>query len=341
MKRWYRRVVVAWRSDGRTRHLHTWRCGLSGVGIAAVLAGCVTGGPRAVEPGQWFDANGVPVSESEVLSRAAEADILLLGEVHDSASVHRKQVAILRELDGPVVLGLEQLDLGEADGSVINAVPSSLSPRERAERGGFDFDGWGWANYAGLFELATSRDWPLWPLNLSRQKAIAVAMAGDEGWREHLTPGEIAAIEQIGPTLTLPNPAQASLVRDLEQTHGGQMGADAARAMSRAQIARDILMADALVRAMSRYPAHRVVGVMGNQHARRDRGVAYWLDRPELKTTNTVMAVGMLPVDTFEKPSAAAAVYDFIWTTEPVERDDIRCDSRPDPSTKRDDQGGP
>ena len=299
---------------------------LFGLALTMMLTGCASNAPGAVEPGYWFDGNGNRVDESAVVARFHDADIVLFGEVHDSEPVHRKQLELLGELAGPVVLALEQLDLGGQDAYAINSKVAELGARERAKRGGFDFDGWGWSNYRGLFEMATSRQWPLWPLNLPRDKAIAVAMARDDGWAEHLQNAEIEAIERFGSIPALPESAQARLVRDLQQAHCGRIDAAAARGMSRAQIARDMLMADALARAASRYPAHLVVGVMGNQHARRDRGVGYWLDRPEMHSTADVVAIGMLPVDSFETLSEAAASYDFVWITEPVERN-IDCDT--------------
>ena len=294
---------------------------LIGLVLAILSAGCASNAPEAVEPGQWFSAKGEPVSQKAVLARFRDADIILLGEVHDSRPVHRKQLALLRGVEGPVVLALEQLDLRGEAASAMNAEVDRHTARERAERGGFDFDAWGWANYAGLFELATARRWPLWPLNLPRSKAIAVAMAGDGGWREPLEASEVEAIERLGTAPSLSKPATGRLVEDLQQAHCGQIDAAMAQGMARAQVARDILMADALVRARGRYPAHRVIGVMGNQHARHDRGVPYWLERMATQSAGDVIAIGMLPSDSFDTLSEAASAYDFVWITEPVERD--------------------
>jgi uncharacterized iron-regulated protein len=87
-----------------------------------------------------------------------------------------------------------------------------------------------------------------------------------------------------------------------------------------------MLMADALVRARASYPAHSVIGVMGNQHARRDRGVGYWLDRPAMTGSGKVVSIGMLPIDSMQTLSVSAASYDFVLITEPVDRD-IDCDT--------------
>ena len=303
--------------------------------MAMALSGCaadpsslVAEPATTIDVGQWVTGQGMPVEEAEVLSRLHEADIVLMGEVHDSASIHRKQVELLRELDRPLVLGLEQLDLRTQNETDFNREAMPIDARERAERLGFDFDGWGWQHYRGLFELATSRHWPLWPLNLSRRSAFAVAMADErEGqWREALEVEQVEAIEALGGQPALPEALQSELVIDLQQAHCGRVDAAMARRMARAQVARDMLMADALVRARARYPAYPVIGVMGNQHARRDRGVGYWLDRPAMKGAGEVLAIGMLPIDSIETLSMSVAAYDFVWITEPVERD-VDCDT--------------
>jgi len=291
--------------------------------FAAMLVGCASGPPAPVEPGQWYDSGGDPVAQAMVQTRIAEADLALLGEVHDSRPVHDKQVEMLRQLDASRVLALEHLDLG-TEPPALDGAPDA---RTLAEQAGFDFEGWGWSHYSGLFRLAATQRWPLWPINLPRREAIAVAMANDDEWRAPLEPAQVEAIERFPSTLVLPEPAQSSLIEDLRQAHCGDIDAGMARAMARAQIARDILMADALVRAVDRYPERRVIAVMGNQHARVDRGVGYWLDRPGMAFSGDVVSIGMLPVDSFDRLRVAAGTYDFVWITAPVERE-IDCGGR-------------
>lgn len=300
--------------------------------MAMTLAGCAAdpsafrGGPSTIAPGQWVSEQGKPVEEAVVLSRLREADVVLMGEVHDSTPVHRKQLEILRDLDGPLVLGLEQLDLDKESETGSNGEAMALDARERAERLGFDFDGWGWQHYRALFELATSRRWPVWPLNLSRRNAFAVAMTDEGQWREELEREQVETIEAFGGQLRLPEGSHSELVTDLQQAHCGRVDVAMARRMARAQVARDMLMADAVVRARTTFPAHPVIAVMGNQHARRDRGVGYWLDRPAMTGTGKMLAIGMLPIDSIKTLSMSAAAYDFVFITEPVERD-VDCDT--------------
>ncbi|MBN2872831.1 MAG: ChaN family lipoprotein [Halothiobacillaceae bacterium] len=292
------------------------------VTAVAVATGCSANPPSiGASPGQWVDRNGQPVSEQQAWQTIRSADVLLLGEVHDSRDVHRRQVDLLERIDGPVVLGMEQLDLGEPS-PALHSNSSADDARERAKLAGFDPDAWGWDAYRGLFELAFQKDWPLWPLNLPRRQAFAVGTAAADAWGEPLSSDQRAAIERLGAPPQLPADPQADLVNVLVASHCGRLDRRAARGIARAQVARDMLMADALVRAVAAYPDHRVVGVMGNQHARRDRGVGYWLQRPEVRGVGTVVSIGLLPSDTIQSLTEEARAYDLVRITAPVDREE-------------------
>jgi len=280
--------------------------------------------------GEWYDSQGRPVAESQLRDRLNEVDTLLLGEVHDARDVHRKQLELLEAVGQPVVLALEQLDLAAADPGAIGHGDLSGTPsaRERAEQAGFDADGWGWEHYGGLFELATRQHWPLWGINLPRDQAMAVARSQEADWQHRLDANHLKVIKRVSPDLSLPSPQQESLLADLKTAHCGRVSGDLLAGMLRAQVARDILMANALADAHRAYPGHLIVGVMGNQHARVDRGVGYWLSRPDGADAGEVLSIGMLPIDTIDQLSKAAAAYgfawDFVWIAPAVERD-IDC----------------
>ncbi len=275
----------------------------------------------------WFDHRGMTVEREAVHERLDRADIILLGEVHDSADIHDKQVELLEELgDAPLVLALEQLDLDHRARLEAMDRRDDLGGRELARRGRFDEDGWGWKHYGELFSLAAERGWPLRPINLSREDAREFARDGD-AWRLVLAEREVRLIETLAPTLSLPGPLQEDLVSDLVEAHCGDLDKAFARRIARAQVARDILMAEAILAARDAFPARQVVAVMGNQHARLDRGAGYWigrmLDERQGAEKPVVMAIGMLPVG--EKgirdiAGETSAEFDLRLVTEPLDR---------------------
>lgn len=289
--------------------------------VALLLLTVDAAASELASAGEWVDAAGQVVPEERVIDRLREADIALLGEVHDASAIHRKQLELLRRLDRPIVLAMEQLDRDAIDSvTAVNEPKGSLSARDRARRAGFDFEGWGWEEYGALFEMATDQGWPLWPINLSRERGFALAQAGKSGWRQQLAATDLAAIERFSPDLKLPDERQ-QLMADLRDAHCGQLPAAHARGMARAQIARDVLMAAALSDARIEYPAREVIAVLGNQHARKDRGAGYWLEGADHIEPARVVSVGMLPIDSFDDLSVAAGRYDFVWLTESIERD--------------------
>lgn len=126
---------------------------------------------------------------------------------------------------------------------------------------------------------------------------MAVAMADDTGWRDELDASARAWIDEIAPKLSLPDAQQRGLVEVLEQSHCQEIPSDMSSRMVRAQVARDVLMAKAIMAAREAHPERRIIAVMGNQHARLDRGVGYWLAQVAGKTPLDVMSVGMVPIN--------------------------------------------
>lgn len=277
------------------------------VGIATLVAVAGARAGETVETGSWWDAKGQRIADDEALSRLDQADVILLGEVHDSPETHERQLELLEALDGRVLLGLEQLDRGGEDRLDRLNRTSHPDGRARAEAGGFDFEGWGWRRYGGLFDWATANGAPIWPLNLSREKAMAVAMADGEGWRDRMDAEALAWIDELAPDLSLPESEEDKLVDLLERSHCREIPASMSGRMVRAQVARDVVMAGSLMAARKAYPSHRIVAVMGNQHARIDRGVGHWLLKAPQEDRSEIVSVGMIPVNHLDddRPSDA------------------------------------
>lgn len=291
-------------------------------GLAVLLAFSCARAEASTLVGSWWDLQGQSVTDDQALDRLRDAPVILLGEVHDSQPIHRRQIELLNALNAPLVLALEQLDLG-GDGEIdrLNA-ESFENGRARAQAGGFDFDGWGWEHYGPLFDWATERRVPLWPLNLSREKAMAVAMADGAGWRAELDADALAWVDEIAPELSLPTEQQRGLVEVLEQSHCQEIPADMSSRMVRAQVARDVLMAKAIMAAREAYPDRQIIAVMGNQHARLDRGVGYWLAQVAGKTRLDVMSVGMVPINHLSDTPGPDDAFDLRLIMPEVSRED-------------------
>jgi uncharacterized iron-regulated protein len=280
--------------------------------------------------GAWIDDRGSSVSRAAVIERLERAEIVLLGEVHDSPEVHAEQLALLRSLgEHPLVLAMEQLDLEHRE-ALRRLDGKPVTGRDIAAAGGFNEAGWGWEHYGALFSLAARQGWPVRPINLSRERAREIVHS-DADWRLALTPEQVTVIESTAPELRLPADSQAALVRDLMRVHCGDMKPAFARRIARAQVARDLLMADAVLAARGEFPGRTVVAIMGNQHARRDRGAGYWIERmaADARSPGRMISMGMLPAGTAARErlrEQGGEPYDLIRFVDP-EADPPPCPS--------------
>lgn len=153
---------------------------------------------------------------------------------------------------------------------------------------------WHWPHYQALLQFALDHQIPLVAANLSRQSArlvmqngypAALSAAQIQRWQLSSDPANLSAAQRQdqaqdqaqGQRQSQPDgaPHQALLEAQQQQVllaHCQQLPVAMAPAMARAQIARDLLMAELILQQRS-----SVVLVAGNGHIRKDWGVPYWL----------------------------------------------------------------
>jgi uncharacterized iron-regulated protein len=196
--------------------------------------------------------------------------VLLLGEVHDNPTGHAARAAMLRDevaAGWRPVIAMEQFDTGQQ--SALDAamrecrdaacVIGKVAPGK---------SGWTWAHYAPLITLALQYGLPVRAANLSRADASKVVK---EGFAAAL-PADLIARYQLDSVPASLLAAQETEVRD---SHCGILPETMVAPMAKAQVARDVVMAEAM-----RQPAtDGVVLIAGNGHVRRDIGVPFWLRR--------------------------------------------------------------
>lgn len=235
---------------------------------------------------------------------ATSPRVLLLGEVHDSAAGHAARVALLRkelEAGWRPAIAMEQFDTAQQpalDAAMRDCVDAAcvvarVAPPKAS---------WTWPYYQPVIALALEFKLPLLAANLSRADAAKVVQEGFEA----ALPAELIARYRLD---ALPAEVLAAQETEVRDSHCGALPESLVSPMAKAQIARDVVMADTL-----RTHADRgVVLIAGNGHVRRDIAVPYWLRRDGLAPR----AVGFL------EPTSDAAAFDA------VER--IPATTRPDP----------
>ena len=237
-------------------------------------------------------------------SAAATSRLLLLGEVHDSAAGHAARAALLRkevEAGWRPAIAMEQFDTAQQ--AALDAAMAECGDAAcvvaRVVTGK---SGWNWDFYQPVIALALEYKLPLLAANLSRADASKVVK---DGFAAAL-PAALIARYQLD---ALPAAVLAAQETEVRDSHCGALPETLVAPMAKAQIARDVVMAETL----RTHAAHGVVLIAGNGHVRRDIAVPYWLRRDGLATR----AVGFL------EPTSEAAAFDAVQR--------IPATTRPDP----------
>lgn len=277
------------------------------VSIALLSNSVAEGAPASAEPGapvaakrasigHWLDQRGQDHGRATPLADLMRAQVIFLGEVHDNPAHHRLQRQIIGQImadKAPAgALAMEQFDLShQAELDRVQSL-ADVSVEQIVRAGRFDRQGWSWPQYRNLIALAHAHHWPIIALNLSRRSAFAIArggLAAASGPEQHV-------LRAFSSDLHLPLVQEAELERQLLSAHCGRIPAEYIPKLARAQVARDILMAHTLFRYLEKHPGVRLVAIVGRQHARKDRGAAYWLRR--MAPTIRQVSIGLTPVDT-------------------------------------------
>lgn len=224
-------------------------------------------------------------SPEQVRGGSPAPNIQLLGEVHDSAAGHASRLDLLRARLASgwrPAIAMEQFDTSQqatldaamrdcenADCVVTRVVP--------------DASGWDWGYYKPVIALALEFHLPLYAANLSRADATKVIK---QGFAAALTPDVIARYQLD----TLPDDVLRPQENEVREGHCGMLPEAMVPAMAKAQIARDVVMAETL----RTHAGNGIVLIAGNGHTRGDIAVAYWLRKDGL----AAHAVGYLEPDT-------------------------------------------
>jgi uncharacterized iron-regulated protein len=271
--------------------------------------------------GRAWDANAARFTTREAVAAAsAQADLVLLGEVHDNPDHHRLQRELLEGLvragRRPAV-AMEQFDRERQAALDRARAERPADPEHVAAAGGFDRRGWRWSFYEPLVELALAHGLPLVAANLSRAEGARIVELG---------PAALGAesVARLGLDRPWPAARTAALEAAVREGHCGQLPERVVPRMAQAQRARDAVMAELL---LSRSSSGAVL-IAGNGHVRRDLGVPTHL--AALAPERTALSVGILEVEDgvdqpgdYVAPAAGdAPQFDFVLFTPRVERAD-------------------
>jgi uncharacterized iron-regulated protein len=240
--------------------------------------------PRALQ------IQGAMADQATLLTLLREADVILLGELHDNPHHHQARANLLRALSG------RSLHVVAEHLMAPQKMPAGTpeTQLQRLKAAGFDPSGWRWPLHKPLFDATDELGWAVHGGNLTRAQLRSVGH-----------PKLLALLEQA----PLSAEAQALLDADLRDGHCGMLPEQHLGHIRQIQRLRDASMALA---TLEQLPA---VVVLGNGHARLDYGVPQILkaSRPDLK----VVAVGFV-----EQPPDTSSPFDVSWQSPSIERPD-------------------
>lgn len=200
------------------------------------------------------------------LPKLAKADVVYLGETHNSPSDHQTQLEIIQQLqrqDPPVAIAMEMFQ--RPDQEALNRYLAGdlsesdlLTKTEFKQRWGF-----AWKHYAPIVRFAKQERLPILALNTPTEVTRQVAQTG----LEQLTPQQ----QQYIPPLTeirTDNLAYRQLIQSSFQQHQ-QSGHGYSANFERfflAQVLWDETMAESIAQFIKTHPDYQVVVLAGQGH---------------------------------------------------------------------------
>jgi len=167
--------------------------------------------------------------------------IVLLGEVHDNAVQHALRAAALRQWvvgGARPALAFEQFDR-ERQPEIERARRERPADADHLIAQAKSSGDWRWESYRPFVALALEYDLPIVAANLSRGEAMRVA---NNGWPALFDPATRSALRLD----ELPADFRRRHEDAIAIGHCNQLPADALTALARAQMARDIVMAQSI-----------------------------------------------------------------------------------------------
>lgn len=249
----------------------------------------------------WIDSAGSQLDHPALIARAAQQQVVLLGERHDRADHHRWQMHVAAGLAAhrPVSLGFEMFP-ARVDPVLEEWVAGGISEAEFLTRAGWA-DVWGFPAelYLPLFRFCRDMGIPMKGLNVRRELVRAVRKSGWDGVD--------AALKE---NLTRPAPSPAAYRRFIFDLTGGARPDRSAQSADdpafsgfvAAQEVWDRAFAVNLARMVTESPQRLAIGIIGMGHLQFGGGVPW-----QLRDLGIDGSMALLPKDKDEDFDPACA----------------------------------
>lgn len=246
-----------------------------------------------------------------ILQILAKADVVYLGETHDSEADHAAQLAILQTLDRlhpRLVIGMEMFQRPYQ--SVLDHyLAGKLTEAELQDRTQYQ-QRWGypWEFYAPILRLAKARQRPVIALNAPTEVTRKVARSG----LSSLTLAERRFIPPTSAIALEPASYREHIRRMYDEMHQGKGNHTSFERFFQAQVLWDETMAERIAQVLQQQPGSLVVVMVGQGHLVSGYGIPGRVTR-RLPSNSTLRQFSILLNPPPEIEQTQGAIADYFW----------------------------
>ncbi len=270
----------------------------------------------------WSNRTQAYVEFDKLADAIIDARLVLLGEKHDNPDHHRLQAVLIDRIVGsgarPAIVW-EMIDRSKQGD--LDAVGGSADPDALADAADWQASGWPeWETYRPIAVSAAKAGLAHIAANLDRADTRTVAGTGVSGIPSELT-------DRIPGARDIPESVAAEHLDAVDKGHCGLVPRDRLGPMVDVQWARDIALAEGLLRGEARSGEGAVL-IAGGGHTRTDAGVPVHIRRASPDARLVTVAFLEVPAGIRDadgmKEIAESEPADFIWWT-PIAKDVDYC----------------
>ncbi|WP_421204499.1 ChaN family lipoprotein [Aeromonas enteropelogenes] len=236
-----------------------------------------------------------PLTLEQAIARVADADIILVGELHTHPAIHLLQSRLLAGLNDSAAQTGRQLTLSmeqfsRADQATLDAYMAGHIGEAALIR-----DGHAWPNYPSdyrpLVEFTKTHRLPVIAANAPKPLVSCVGQEGPE-WLDKLPANRRS---QLARELTLGSDAYRQ--KFMASMHHGDTDSNARRFA--AQTSWDDTMAESMVDYLASHPGRQIMHIAGNFHVEGGLGLA-----SRIASRNPALKVALIVPQTSDTPAA-------------------------------------
>jgi len=252
------------------------------------------------------------LSKQGILEELAKADVVYLGETHNSILDHQAQLEILQALyqhNKKIVLAMEMFQRPFQE-IIDQYLAGKITEVELIEQTQYE-QRWGfpWEYYAPLLRFAKAHQLPVLALNTPTEVTRKVARQG----LESLTAAEHRHIPPVSEIHT-DNASYRQMIQEVYQAHAqqGHGNSDGFERFFTAQVLWDETMAQKIAQFYQANPEYQVVVIAGRGHIVYDYGIPSRVER-RLQDHQLVQHSVLFGASADELSETGEEVADYFW----------------------------